>query len=255
MTITHAGTVAFVPQVGDAVDDFIPDEDGDAFDQAGFVDLIGDFGDEEAVFPVGHFFDPGLARFLMEPLPVLYASLMPACPRIWPPVGKSGPLITVIRSLTVASGLSIIMTTPSTTSPRLCGGILVAMPTAMPAEPLMSRLGTLAGRDAGFLQRFVVVGHEVYGIFVDIGQHFFRHARHAHFGVTHGRGRVAVYRAEVAVAVDKHVPDREVLGHADRGVVNGGVAVGVVFTENFTDDARRFFVRFVRCHAGFVHRV
>ncbi len=35
------------------------------------------------------------------------------------------------------------------TSPRLCGGMLVAMPTAMPPAPLTSRLGKRAGRTCG----------------------------------------------------------------------------------------------------------
>ena len=34
-------------------------------------------------------------------------------------------------------------------SPRLCGGMLVAMPTAMPDEPLTSRFGSLAGSTDG----------------------------------------------------------------------------------------------------------
>ncbi len=36
-----------------------------------------------------------------------------------------------------------------TTSRRLCGGMLVAMPTAMPELPLMMRLGMRAGRTEG----------------------------------------------------------------------------------------------------------
>ena len=36
-----------------------------------------------------------------------------------------------------------------TTSVRLCGGMLVAMPTAMPELPLTRRLGMLAGRTVG----------------------------------------------------------------------------------------------------------
>ncbi len=35
------------------------------------------------------------------------------------------------------------------TSVRLCGGTLVAMPTAMPAEPLIRRLGIRVGRTTG----------------------------------------------------------------------------------------------------------
>lgn len=38
---------------------------------------------------------------------------------------------------------------PATTSRRLWGGILVAMPTAIPAAPLTNRCGTLAGSTAG----------------------------------------------------------------------------------------------------------
>jgi hypothetical protein len=35
------------------------------------------------------------------------------------------------------------------TSPRLCGGMLVAIPTAMPVAPLISRLGKRAGNTTG----------------------------------------------------------------------------------------------------------
>ena len=49
----------------------------------------------------------------------------------------------------VVSGRSISATSPSTTSVRLCGGMLVAMPTAMPAEPLTRRFGIRVGRTTG----------------------------------------------------------------------------------------------------------
>ena len=65
------------------------------------------------------------------------------------PVGKSGPLTCFIRSSTFASGLSISVTIASIVSPRWCGGMFVAMPTAMPAEPLTSRFGKRAGRTSG----------------------------------------------------------------------------------------------------------
>ena len=46
-------------------------------------------------------------------------------------------------------GLSMYATTASVTSRRLCGGMFVAMPTAMPDEPLTSRFGNRAGRTTG----------------------------------------------------------------------------------------------------------
>ena len=74
---------------------------------------------------------------------------MPLRPRITPPVGKSGPLTKFISSSTSHSGLSSMYTHASITSPKLCGGMFVAMPTAMPAEPLTSRFGYRDGITAG----------------------------------------------------------------------------------------------------------
>jgi hypothetical protein len=86
------------------------------------------------------------ARMTTRPRPVRYASRMPERPTMIAPVGKSGPLTCFIRSSTFAFGFSISVTTASMTSPRLCGGMFVAMPTAMPALPLTSRFGNRAGR-------------------------------------------------------------------------------------------------------------
>ena len=78
---------------------------------------------------------------------------MPSRPTIRPAVGKSGPLMRCISaassSSSVASQLSRAHTTPAPTSRRLCGGMFVAMPTAMPELPLISRFGTRDGRTTG----------------------------------------------------------------------------------------------------------
>ena len=66
-----------------------------------------------------------------------------------PAVGKSGPGMSSIKSGIVISGLSISATQASITSRRLCGGMLVAMPTAMPDEPFTSRFGTRVGSTVG----------------------------------------------------------------------------------------------------------
>ena len=94
------------------------------------------------------------ARTRILPRPVRYASSIPLVPRISPPVGKSGPLmISRISSIVVSSLsailLSIILTTASMTSRRLCGGIFVAIPTAIPDVPFTRRFGNLAGSTTG----------------------------------------------------------------------------------------------------------
>ena len=50
-----------------------------------------------------------------------------------------------------AAGLSIISTKASIVSERLCGGIFVAIPTAIPSDPFTKRFGKTAGRTAGSL--------------------------------------------------------------------------------------------------------
>ena len=111
------------------------------------------------------------------------------------------------------------------------------------------------GHHRRFGQRLVVVRDEVDGLAVDVREQLSRHARHAHFGVTHGRRHVAVDRAEVALAVDQQVAHRERLRHADDGVVHGGIAVRVVFADDIADDAGGFLVGLVVVVAQFAHRV
>ena len=92
------------------------------------------------------------------------------------------------------------------TSPRLCGGMLVAMPTAMPPAPLTSRFGKRAGRTVGSCSRAVVVGLEIDRVLVDVGRAAPCAAlARRDFGVAHGRRRIAVHRAEIALPVDQQV--------------------------------------------------
>ena len=67
-----------------------------------------------------------------------------------PPVGKSGPgtmFLTSVRERVF--GLSIRYSAASHNSAALCGGIEVAMPTAMPCEPFASRFGNAPGSTTG----------------------------------------------------------------------------------------------------------
>ena len=66
-----------------------------------------------------------------------------------PAVGKSGAGMISISSSTLACGFFSRCWQASITSFRLCGGMLVAMPTAMPDEPLTSRLGNRDGSTVG----------------------------------------------------------------------------------------------------------
>ena len=70
-------------------------------------------------------------------------------PTIVAAVGKSGPLIYCINPSVVIFGLSINAITPSTTSFKLCGGMFVAIPTAIPEVPFNKSIGSLVGKTEG----------------------------------------------------------------------------------------------------------
>ena len=143
------------------------------------------------------------------------------------------------------------------TSPRLCGGMLVAMPTAMPPAPLTSRFGNFAGRTDGSFSGAVVVrpGSRRCPC---------RYRRAAacailvrrDFGVAHRRRRIAVDRAEIALAVDQRHAHGEILRHAHQRVVDRLVAVRVIFTDDVADRARGLHVCLVPAsYPVLVHRV
>ena len=71
--------------------------------------------------------------------------------RIIPPVGKSGPITISDNCWIVELGLSTNNIQACSNSIILCGGILVAIPTAIPEAPFAKRCGKLAGSTVGSL--------------------------------------------------------------------------------------------------------
>ena len=69
-----------------------------------------------------------------------------------PPDGKSGPgRILIISSIEILVS-SITAHTASINSPKLWGGIFVAIPTAIPVDPFIKRLGRAAGKTVGSVE-------------------------------------------------------------------------------------------------------
>ena len=140
----------------------------------------------------------------------------------------------------VAWGSSMRAMAAAQSSPALWGGIEVAMPTAMPAEPLASRLGKPAGEDDGFLVFAGVGGAEIDGVVVEAGEQGAGDGGEAGLGVAHGGRVIAVDVAEIALALDQRIADGEVLGEADQRIVDRGVAVRVELAHDVAHDAGAF---------------
>ena len=116
-------------------------------------------------------------------------------------------------------------------------------------------IGDAGGQDGGLDRGLIVVGYEVDGLHVNVGEEFTGDARHAALGVAHGGRRIAVDGAEVALAVDQRVAQRKGLGHADQRVVDGGVAVGMIDTHGLPDDLGALGVLLVVLEAHLAHGV
>ena len=151
-------------------------------------------------------------------------------PQIAQPVGKSGPFTCFISPSIVISGSSICAQMPSITSPRLCGGMFVAMPTAMPVPPFTSRFGKCRRENRRLGPRLVIVRHEIDRVLLHVGHERGAEMRHARLGVTHRRRRIAFDRTEVALTVDQRFAHRPRLRHVDERRINHRFAVRVIVT-------------------------
>ena len=81
---------------------------------------------------------------------------------------------------------------------------------------------------------------EIDRVFVDAVEQRRRDGRQLGLGVAHRRRVIAVDIAEIALAVDQRIALREILREPHERVVDGLVAMRVIFTDHVADDARAF---------------
>ena len=117
------------------------------------------------------------------------------------------------------------------------------------------QVGEPGGKDPGLFPALVEVGVPVHSILFDVPEHFVGDLAQTGLGVTVGCRGVAIHGAEVAVAVHQHVAHGEILGQADQGVVNRGVAVGMVPAQHVAHAGGGLFERFVACQVVLIHGV
>jgi len=94
---------------------------------------------------------------------------------------------------------------------------------------------------------------KVHRFLVDVLQHEFGLPVETGFYIPHRRGAVAILVTKVTLAVYHQVTHAPLLGHADHGVEDGGVAVRMEFPHYFPDDTGGFLMRLIAVIAQFVH--
>ena len=101
------------------------------------------------------------------------------------------------------------------------------------------------GQHIGFFQGIVEIQAVGNGIFFKIAEHLLRDGSETRLGITHRSRAIAVDRAEIAVPVNETFAHIERLRESDQSVVNGGVAVGMIFAKAFAYDPGTFFMRLI----------
>ena len=250
----HAGLVGLVLDVADAFYFFLMYQLGNALEQGLFVDLIGQLIHDDGlalafvdVFKVAlgaH--DHASAAGAVALAHALHAVNDAGSRKVW---GRHNFHQLIHRSLRVAqqvqAGVDHFV--------QVVWWDVGGHAHRNTARAVNEQIGQARWQHQGFFFRAVVIGAEINGFFVNVAQHFVGNFGQSDFGVPHGGGVVAVYRAKVALSVHQHMAHRKVLRHTDDGVVNRLVAVRVVLTNHVTHNTRRLFVRAVPVVVELVH--
>src|SRR6202167_2688238 len=227
----HAVAVAFVANVGDAFDLFILNEAGDIFDEARFVDLIGELGDDDVLAILAALFDGNFGAHLEGAAAELHDLFQIGFGLFNQHDRGFDDFFQIVR--------------------RNIGGHADGDAGGAVDE----QAGNARGQDEGFFFAFIEVGDKLDGFFFDVREHFFGDFGKARFGVTHGRRWIAVHGAEVALAVHERVAHVEILRQADERVVDRSVTVRMEFAEDFADDLGALAVGLGGSEAKLVHAV
>ncbi|MGY4313002.1 hypothetical protein ACVWW1_002305 [Bradyrhizobium sp. JR3.5] len=250
-----AVTVGLVAQVADALDLLLFHEIGDALDHRRLVHLIGNLGDDDrfAIFP------DRVDRNLAAHHDRAAAEMVGAANALAAQDDAAG------REVRSGNDVDQLVDRERRIIDQRHAGVDDL------AEIVRRDVGRHADGDAAgaidqqvrepgrqnrrLLLRVVVVRLEIDGVHVDVGQNGKRRLRQPCLGISIGRRRIAVHRAEIALAVDQRHPQREVLRHADHRVVNRLVAMRMIFTDHVADDAGGLDVFLVRRVSLLMHRI
>ena len=254
----HAVLVGFVAQAvrGDAVDELVADQIGDALDQLRLVHLVRQFGDDDGLpVALAHILEMSARAHVQSPAAGLVRGndFLGAIDEARRREVRAGHDLHQLRE----RDLGIL-------DERDAGGHdfrqIVRRYIGRHADgdagrPIDEKIGNAGRQHRRLALRLVVIRDEIDRLFVDIREQFPGELRHAHFGVAHGRRRVAIDGSEVTLAVDQQITHRKRLRHAHDGVVHRRIAVRMVFTDHIADDTRRFLIGTVPVVAQFAHRI
>jgi len=251
----HALAVGFVADVGNAFQTLFAHHFGDAFDQGLFVDLIGQFGDDDGFAILADLFHRGAAAHDDRTATVAQRIARGGAAHDLAAGGEVGTGHDVQQGVVRHVGVVQQRQGRIDDLAQIVRRDIGRHADGDAARAVDQQVRDPARQDDRLQLLFVVVGLEIDGVLVDIGHQGDGGRGHPRLGVTHRSGHIAVDRAEVPLAVDQHQPHREGLGHPHQGHIDRGVAVGVEPAQNVADHTGAFRIAALGCHVQVVHRI
>ena len=251
----HTMAVGLIVQVGDALDALLLHQIGDVLDHAGLVHHVGNFGDDDLVAAVLLFLNFGAA----PQGDLAAAGGVGSADAGAAHDDAAGGEIRALDVIHQAGQVDLRVVDEGDAAvhhfAQVVGRNVGGHAHGNAGGAVAQQVGEPAGQNVGLLLGFVKVGVPVDGVLLNVGEQLAGHFAHAGFGVTVGSRGVTVHAAEVALAVHQRVAHTEVLRQTHHGVINRGVAMGVVGTQHRTHRIGGFAVRMLGVVAALVHGV
>ena len=255
----HPLPVRLVADVLNPVDDLVLGRLHHRFDQRGLVHCVGDLGDDDvhlaapAVLHVHPAADDDLAATrpvgVVDALPSQYLA---SRGEVWP----RQPLHEVRQAGLLR--IDPLLEEPAEDVrhlPQVVRRDVRRHADGDARAPVYQKVGQDGGKGEGLLEGLVEVRPPLHGVLVDVRQHQLAQLVKPGLRVAHGCGPVPVHGPKVALSVHQAVPQAPVLRQAHHGVVDGAVAMGMVLTHRFSDDAGGLFIGGIVAEPQLGHRV
>ena len=250
-----AFAVGFVAQRRDAVDRLFFDKIGDLGDETRLVDLIWDLSDNDAALAVGHFFNGGACAHSDSAATSHVGIAHTAEPHDDAACWEIRRFDDVAKLFIADRWIVDKRDDPIGDFAQIVRRHVRRHPDSDPRGAVDEQVWKTRRQHDRLFRRFVVGRHIVDGLFFNIAQHLLRQLRHARLGVTLRSRFVAVDVPEVPLAVDQRIAHAEILRQTHHRIVHGIVAVWMVVRQHIPDNVGGFFVRTIRRHIGFIHRI
>ncbi len=251
----HTAAVRFVAQVGDVAQAVLFDQFGDAFQEAGLVHLVRKFGNDDAGAAAAGLLDVGFGPDDKVPLACTVSRPDAFLAQDNAAGGKIGAGEDAHKVLGGGLGLFDEQRKGGADLAQVMGWDIGGHAYGDAGDAVQEEVGNSSREDEGFLQSSVKVGAKVHRFLLDVAEHLLGDGGQAGFGIALGGGGISVDAAKVALAVHQRIAHGKILGHPHHGLVDGGVAVGMVAAQRIADDAGAFLERGVVLQPQLVHHI